>query len=262
MRDRIDTLSDREKETLRLLLLGHDAKSIARHLGLSVHTVNERLRDARRKLAVSSSREAARLLAAADRADPDLFGDKELGVSADTLDMRDPGPADRRPDGPPRLAWFGGGMLIMSLIIAAAIVAATSHGNDAAKPTGAPSGAVAGGTTRVAQPAGLQSALDWLAVLDREQWSASWTQTSALFRAQVSETQWTSMVRPLRQSLGSVSGRSFAGATEASSAPALPTGQYETLQFQTRFARKADAIEIVSLARDASGWRVVGYYIR
>jgi len=58
-RNSVSTLTDREKETLRLLLSGHDAKSIARELGLSVHTVNERLRDARRRLHVSSSREAA-----------------------------------------------------------------------------------------------------------------------------------------------------------------------------------------------------------
>jgi DNA-binding CsgD family transcriptional regulator len=52
-------LTEREKQTLRLIVRGHDAKSIARSLDLSVHTINERLRDARRKMAVSSSREAA-----------------------------------------------------------------------------------------------------------------------------------------------------------------------------------------------------------
>ena len=50
------SLTEKEKETLRLLVSGYDAKSMARHLGLSVHTINERLRDARRKMAVSSSR--------------------------------------------------------------------------------------------------------------------------------------------------------------------------------------------------------------
>ncbi len=56
------SLTEREKQTLRLIVRGHDAKSIARHLDLSVRTINERLRDARRKMAVSSSREAARML--------------------------------------------------------------------------------------------------------------------------------------------------------------------------------------------------------
>ena len=40
------TLSEKEKQTLRLIVRGYDAKSLARHLGLSIHTVNERLRDA------------------------------------------------------------------------------------------------------------------------------------------------------------------------------------------------------------------------
>ena len=34
-------LTEKEKEPLRLLLLGHDAKSMALALDLSVHTVNE-----------------------------------------------------------------------------------------------------------------------------------------------------------------------------------------------------------------------------
>lgn len=60
-------LAERDKEVLRLLGQGHDAKSAAAALGLSVHTVNDRLRDARGKLGVTSSREAARLLRDAER---------------------------------------------------------------------------------------------------------------------------------------------------------------------------------------------------
>ena len=45
--DATEALTPKEKETLRLILCGHDAKSSARALDLSVHTVNGRLRDAR-----------------------------------------------------------------------------------------------------------------------------------------------------------------------------------------------------------------------
>ena len=48
----IEALSEKEKQTLRLIVRGHDAKSTARTLGLSVHTINERLREARRKMSV------------------------------------------------------------------------------------------------------------------------------------------------------------------------------------------------------------------
>ena len=84
MKEDVESLSDRERETLRLLGRGHDAKSIASALDLSVHTVNERLRDVRRKLGVSSSREAARLLLAHEAASepPKNAGYKEIGVAA------------------------------------------------------------------------------------------------------------------------------------------------------------------------------------
>jgi DNA-binding CsgD family transcriptional regulator len=73
-------LSDREKAVLRLLSKSHDPKSIARELGLSVHTVNEYLRSAPRKLAVGSSREAARLLSDHEAASSKILGDDKFGV--------------------------------------------------------------------------------------------------------------------------------------------------------------------------------------
>ena len=74
-------LPEREKQVLRLLLGGHDAKSIGRELGLSTNIVNERLRDSRRKLGVGSSREAARVLALSEPATPNNIGNKQFGIA-------------------------------------------------------------------------------------------------------------------------------------------------------------------------------------
>ena len=60
----ISRLTDREKDVLILLATGHDAKSVAAKLGISVHAANERMRSAREKMGVTSSREAARIFAA------------------------------------------------------------------------------------------------------------------------------------------------------------------------------------------------------
>ena len=54
--------TQKEIEVLALIAQGHDAKSAALELGVSTHTVYERLRRAREKLGVSNSREAARLM--------------------------------------------------------------------------------------------------------------------------------------------------------------------------------------------------------
>src|SRR5213082_1398125 len=56
----ISRLNDAERRVLWLLAEGHTAKSIAAELGTTTSAVNERLREARRKTGVGSSRELAR----------------------------------------------------------------------------------------------------------------------------------------------------------------------------------------------------------
>jgi DNA-binding CsgD family transcriptional regulator len=80
VRSGVSGLSEREREVLRLLARGHDAKSSAAALGTSIHSVNERLRDARQKLGVSSSREAARILAASEESGDKNLGAEKIGV--------------------------------------------------------------------------------------------------------------------------------------------------------------------------------------
>ena len=60
-------LTERQRECLRLVHANFEAKEIAKALGLSPHTVNEHLRDARRILDASRSMEAARILVAYER---------------------------------------------------------------------------------------------------------------------------------------------------------------------------------------------------
>src|SRR5688572_20585546 len=59
-------LTDNEKECLRRRLRQQTAKEMALELGVSPHAVEKRLKMARAKLGLSSSLEAARLLAASD----------------------------------------------------------------------------------------------------------------------------------------------------------------------------------------------------
>lgn len=71
----LSVLNDGERTALVLLAQGHTAKSIAHLTGRSVTSVNERLREARRKTGIGSSRELARLLAAQENRD------KQIGVA-------------------------------------------------------------------------------------------------------------------------------------------------------------------------------------
>lgn len=125
-------LSDKECAVLRLLTRGHDVKSAAAALGLSVHTVNERLREARSKTGASSSRGAARLLA--EQEDPAKSVPAEIGVRAaprasDLL----PAPQVAATVGsrfPSRWEFYA-----MTLLLAAIMIAVGVHGGDKAAPS-------------------------------------------------------------------------------------------------------------------------------
>ncbi|MET3710532.1 DNA-binding CsgD family transcriptional regulator [Sphingomonas trueperi] len=251
-----NALTEREKTTLRLLLAGHDAKSIARELGLSVHTVNERLRDARRKLGAASSREAARRLAESEAADPQKLGDAPLGVSATAGSMASPDLPAAWPQRLHRLAWLSGGMLIMSLFIAA-VAAIALHAPSA--PVAQPPAAAAAAENA---PASLGAAEAWVALVDQGKWHDSWQTAAAMFRAQVSDARWAEMVTPVRQPLGAVVTRKFESVIKTKTLPGAPDGDYEVLKFQTNFQQRADSVETIMLVRESGGWRVAGYFIR
>jgi DNA-binding CsgD family transcriptional regulator len=262
MRVGLDSLTEREKETLRLLLAGHDAKSAARAQGLSVHTVNERLRDVRRKLAVTSSREAARLLAEAVRADPEFVADKQFGVVERSRDMPNPAVPDRRQPAGHRLAWLGGGMIVMSLVIAAIALSSALSGNGVADTQAFQRSPAAASVPAAAETAGAAAAREWVALVDGRRWDESWRNASDMFRAQVSTATWASQVQSVRQPLGAVTARALQSATRTGSLPGAPDGDYEVVQFQTDFAARSGAVETVVLVRESAGWKVAGYFIR
>lgn len=249
----IHALTEKEKQTLRLLLTGHDAKSMARQLGLSVHTVNERLRDARRKLSVSSSKEAARMLRDAEGPDPESLGDKPIG---DAPAAR-PGQQGDEPGASyfakPRNAWAIGGLAMLSFAVAVlALSGAPEVAQDRAPPTEA-----AARSSPVAESAASQAARQWLALVDAGDWPGSWAATAQSFRTQNTVEVWQSVSETARVPLGRVVSRRFTG---EESIPAPPAG-YQLVRFQTSFANKPGATETLSLAREGESWRVAGYYI-
>lgn len=241
----LDALTEKEKQTLRLLLAGHDAKSMARDLGLSVHTVNERLRDARRKLSVSSSREAARLLHELESQDPDSLGDRLLGDAAapSLAAYSKPSTAGRVSR---QTVWIVGVIAMMSLALAVF----------ALSPSASPS------ATPVASPAKVESqaaqlARRWLEMGDAADWSGSYAATGATFRKLNTLAVWTSVSEKVRVPLGKLVSRTLISTDEV---PTPPNGS-TVIKFRTRFANKAEAVETVALAREEGDWKVVGVYL-
>jgi len=242
-------LTEKEKQTLRLLVSGYDAKSMARHLGLSVHTVNERLRDARRKMATSSSREAARLLREAEGQPPELLGDKAFGDACE--------PGAGQPSGQPvdgrgnngRTGWIIGG-LAMSMAMAIFAAAAMMGGN--AGPAGAAKDAPA--VVDPAQQGAEQAARQFLALVDAKDWQASYAATGSKFRQANTLDGWAAAAQGAHGALGPALKRDL---ITADFSPAPPNGVYN-VRFLGHFANGREAVETLALSYEGGGWRVVG----
>lgn len=78
--NRIDELSRRERECLRLVARNFSSKEIGRELGISNHTVDDHIKSAIAQLGVASRFEAARLLAEAEGA-PQALGAQPVALA-------------------------------------------------------------------------------------------------------------------------------------------------------------------------------------
>jgi len=244
-------LTEKEKQTLRLIVRGHDAKSVARSLGLSVHTINERLRDARRKMAVSSSREAARLLFESEGGEPtspspELFGDRGIGEAAGdvTVDQgKAPISGARRIT---RHPWIVIGVLLMTIALGLLALAALPQA------VSSPPKSAAADVKPTAEI--VDAARQWLALVDQNRWDDSYRATGASFRKMNTAQVWADVSEKMRAQFGAAKSRTFLSEEYL---PAPPYG-YEVVKFRASYANKAEAVETVTLNRENGVWHVVG----
>lgn len=252
MENALATLSEKEKETLRLIVRGHDAKSIANALELSVHTINDRLRAARRKLSVTSSREAARLLLAQEGADPQFCADTDLGSAcAADAGAEEPVSADGRRAVHPAIPIIAG-VCIMLTILTALVLASTQGADTTAGPhAAAEQAADAEHAAQVAKAAG-----EWLALVDARDWEASYAATAASFQNANTLKLWSDTASQVQGELGTTLSRQFLGADDVPS----PQG-FTIVKYRTSYINRADVIETLSLVREDGVWKVAGIYV-
>jgi DNA-binding CsgD family transcriptional regulator len=191
--DPINGLSEKEREALRLLLAGHDAKSSARKLGVSHHAVHDRLRRARLKLGTTGSREAALLLRASEPATPDIIVHEPIGAEATAALPEGPSSATWKRPGSPRSQWRRKGLILMSIsiLIVAAAVALNSQqapspnnatpGPDAATATSAKSSSRAEQAAQ-ARPRSAAAAQAFMAQVDAGDAAASYEAAAPALR--------------------------------------------------------------------------------
>ena len=240
--DGLEELTDKEKETLRLIVRGHDAKSMANELSLSVHTINERLRIARRKLGVTSSREAGRMLLESEGTAPQNLADKEFGAARPA----ESGETGQNAASKPARRILAGVLVMMTLFAAGLIL--TSHFAQPLQQT-API------ETPASDAAVVAAARDWLALTDVGDWQASFDAAGKAFRDVNTVTGWTSAAEQVRAPFGALVSRDLLTIRYLN---APPYG-YQEVAFATRYANSKDEIiETITLQQEEGVWKVVG----
>jgi DNA-binding CsgD family transcriptional regulator len=242
-------LTEKEKETLRLLLGGHDAKSMARQLGLSVHTIHERLREARRKMAVSSSREAARQLREIEAQPPESFVDKPLGDATPPKLAEEAGEPTTSDGERRRFGWLAGGF---AMTISLALLALSALSGSGQPPSAPASTGVAVVPTPASEMAAVDAARQFLAKLDQEDWRGTWQATHKSFQLLNTVEWWAKASQQVRGTVGTPLSRELARVDFT----AAPPNGYWTVVFKARYSTKADVTETLQLASQDGGWKV------
>lgn len=237
-----EQLSEKEKETLRLILFGHDAKSMAGKLDLSVHTVNERLRNARRKLGVTSSKEAARILFDEEGETPDFLVHKQMGDEGEPFGDQKSGASGRAIP-----AWLVvTGVTVMIAMLAAFAMLAPGYAGE--KPNTI--------TIETQESEAQAAARQWLELLDADDWAASYALTASSFREANTLEMWTGASTRVRSEFGAFQSRQLLGEDDVPS----PQG-YRVVRFRAQYGNRSNVQETVSLVREDGMWKVAGVYV-
>jgi hypothetical protein len=108
-----------------------------------------------------------------------------------------------------------------------------------------------------AENAPVTAARQFLALVDANDWDGSWNAVGQSMKVLNTRAVWTEVSNKVRAQYGSPISRAL---VSAEFAPAPPAG-YWVVKFRARYANKADATEILSLADEGGNWRVVGITI-
>ena len=107
------------------------------------------------------------------------------------------------------------------------------------------------------------AAEQWLGLVDQGKFNGSWLEASTYFRNVTTKQQWKQQVSVWRSALGSVVSRKLRTVQYLMTMPGAPDGEYVMIQYDTTFAHKKSAVEVVVPMMDADGkWRVSEYSIR
>jgi Protein of unknown function (DUF4019) len=116
----------------------------------------------------------------------------------------------------------------------------------------------------IAQPSQTpdDAAKRWLTFVDGSDYAKSWARAGNLLKSRITAQDFQTKVAPVREPLGAVMERKLIDVKLSNTMPGMQNGKFATVQFNSRFARRATAVETIGLDTENGRWAVIGYFIK
>lgn len=102
----------------------------------------------------------------------------------------------------------------------------------------------------------------WLVLADADDASRTYKTAAARFRKTVPEDKWPEAFRVARGQFGKNLRRALVSTQPSNGTPTDP-GEFVVMIFRSSFEKRDDAVETLTIEREADGtWRVAGYLMR
>lgn len=109
--------------------------------------------------------------------------------------------------------------------------------------------------------ASAMAAQAWLDQVDQNRYDQSWDHSSSMMRRTISKGEWEKVLNTTRHPLGGVTKRTMVQQLPAQNPKNMPRGDYMVILYQTSFAGKPQARELVTMSFENGEWRVLTYMI-
>ena len=139
--------------------------------------------------------------------------------------------------------------VIALVLVLAATPALAQSGQQKQAPPAA--GAVGPATTLTPSPD--VRAKQWLTLVDDKNYTDAYKQMGLAAQGKIASAPWAQKLSSTRDPMGAMASRDIKSINLS--------GQSATVQFESSFAHKAQAIETVQLVSDKGAWSVVGYNV-
>ncbi len=108
----------------------------------------------------------------------------------------------------------------------------------------------------------VQESRNWLALIDADKAGQAWDGAGAQLKASVSRAKWIEGMRGIRKPYGRLVSREVDSVARTHTIAGAPEGDYAIVQFDSVFANRKHATEMVTWTLNDTSWRVSGYQIR